>query len=118
MSNTAKTARAGRKAGQGSKWIRPEKRARIYARDGHRCLYCGASIAEDAGTVLTLDHVTACEFGGTNAHTNLVTACLSCNSSKRALPLRAFLMVLQDKGIDTTTVARDIRNATRRKLPR
>jgi len=105
---------AGRKAGQGSKWIRPEKRAKIYTSDGHACCYCGRSIYEHADIVLTLDHVLPCELGGENVATNLVTCCLSCNSSKRDLPLAAFLQVLADRGIDPTSIRKSIRNATRR----
>ena len=105
---------AGRKAGQGSKWIRPEKREKIYTSDGHRCCYCGDSIHDTAGMVLTLDHIVPCELGGDNKATNLVTACRSCNSSKRALPLGQFLMVLQDRGVDTDAVKKNVRNASRR----
>lgn len=104
---------AGRKAGQGSKWIRPEKRAKIYADDSHTCQYCGKSIHTDA-ILLTLDHVVPCELGGTNEATNLVTACLSCNSAKRALPVGQFILHLADQGIDPATVRRDIANSRRR----
>jgi hypothetical protein len=106
---------AGRKANQGSKWIRRNKRFAIYARDDHRCVYCAADLASE---VATLDHVLACELGGTNHETNLVTACLSCNSSKRDLPLSAFLTTLADKGMDPVKVRRNVRNATRRQLRR
>lgn len=99
-----------------SNWIRKEKRAKIYARDSHTCLYCGDSVHDTAGLVLTLDHVVPKELGGTNVHTNLVTACHSCNSSKRATPLKQFLMALQDRGVDVSAVAKNIRNARRRKL--
>ncbi len=107
---------ASRKAGQGSKWIRPEKRMAIYARDDHRCVYCGYGLAE--GVMLTLDHITPCELGGDNREQNLVTACLCCNSAKRALPLRQWLMTLADKGIDPASVAGRVRRQTRRVLRR
>jgi len=103
----------GRKAGNGSKWIRRNKRLAIYRRDDNRCIYCGRDLATE---VATLDHVLACELGGTNHESNLVTCCLSCNSSKRALPLSDFLATLADRGIDPRTVRVAIRNATRRKL--
>jgi hypothetical protein len=99
-----------------SKWIRPEKRKRIYKRDDHTCIYCGTSIYEDATLILTLDHVVPKELGGTNEHTNLVTACKSCNCSKRDLPLRHFIQYLADNGTDTDGIAKRVRNAQRRKL--
>jgi 5-methylcytosine-specific restriction endonuclease McrA len=108
-------ARAGRKAGQGSNWIRRAKRLAIYARDDHRCVYCGRDLSTE---VATLDHVRPCELGGDNEATNLVTACLSCNSAKRDLPLAEFLATLADRGVDTQTVAAAIRRQTRRVLRR
>ncbi len=102
---------AGRKAGQGSKWIRPDRRLAIYLRDGHRCAYCGRT-----ETTMTLDHVVPCHLGGENGSDNLVTCCLSCNSSKRALTLRAFLAARRADGHDTTGIARRIRRQTRKSL--
>jgi 5-methylcytosine-specific restriction endonuclease McrA len=113
MSNATKT-----KKWNGSKWIRPEKRARIYKRDNHSCVYCDSSIYDTADMVLTLDHVVARELGGGNEHTNLVTACKSCNSAKRDLTVKQFAQYLADQGEDSSDIARRVRNATRRKLPR
>lgn len=64
----------------GHHWIRDKKRQRIYARDGHCCVwrFAGCRGADD----LTLDHVLPRVRGGSNAETNLVTACLSCNSAR------------------------------------
>jgi 5-methylcytosine-specific restriction endonuclease McrA len=110
----AKQLKGGtRKANQGSNWIRREKRLAIYRRDNHTCVYCGRDLATE---VATLDHVLACELGGTNHESNLVTACLSCNSAKRDLPLSAFLSTLTDRGVDPQEVKRAIRNQTSRKL--
>lgn len=106
---------SGRKAGQGSNWIRREKRLAIYRRDDHCCVYCGRDLACE---VATLDHVLPCELGGTNSEKNLVTCCLHCNSSKQDLPLKAFLMTLADRGMDPAKVAKNVRNATARKLRR
>jgi 5-methylcytosine-specific restriction endonuclease McrA len=102
----------------GSKWIRPEKRQRIYKRDNHTCVYCNHSIYDTADMLLTLDHLVARELGGGNEHTNLVTACKSCNSAKQDLTFRAFIQYLADQGKDTADIARRVKNATRRKLPR
>lgn len=67
----------------GSKWIRPEKRLAIYHRDDFTCLYCLRG--ELDGVLLTLDHVTPRFDGGSNEADNLVTACLTCNSTHRGL---------------------------------
>jgi 5-methylcytosine-specific restriction endonuclease McrA len=98
----------------GSKWIRPEKRAAIYVRDGHRCVYCGRH-ADELDEPLTLDHVRAVELGGTNEAANLVTACRRCNSAKQDLPLRGFIARLRTWGVEDD-VARRVRNATARVL--
>jgi hypothetical protein len=94
----------------GSKWIRPEKRLAIYARDGHACVYCGS---EDH---LTLDHVIPRELGGGHEAENLVTACLHCNSARRDTSLRAWLQTLRDDGVDTLGIAARIRRLTRTEL--
>jgi hypothetical protein len=94
----------------GSKWIRPEKRAAIYLRDGFACAYCGSDQR------LSLDHLTPRELGGTHDASNLVTACVGCNSARQDLPMRAWLQVLRDRGIDTSTMARRIRTLAARTL--
>ena len=112
--DTTNSKRAGRKAGQGSKWIRPTKRLAIYLRDGLCCAYCGATVED--GAMMSLDHITACELGGTNEATNLVTSCVSCNSSKRDLTTRAWFSVLRDRGVDTSKLGARIRRTTRKNL--
>ena len=107
---------AGRTAGQGSKWIRRSTRLAIYHRDGWCCCYCGAT-AED-GATLTLDHVLACELGGTNEPANLVTACLSCNSAKQDATTRGWFATLRDRGIDTARIGARIRRLISRPLDR
>jgi hypothetical protein len=70
----------------GSKWIRPTTRHRIYLRDGGRCVWCGS--AASVASPLTLDHVVPRRRGGTNAPSNLITACGPCNSWRgdRSIP--------------------------------
>lgn len=51
-------------------------RQNIFKRDGHKCLYCGAT------NDLTLDHVMPKSRGGNSSWTNLATACKKCNSIK------------------------------------
>jgi hypothetical protein len=74
--------------GQGMNFVRPEKRIAFYLRDGLACAYCGSGIED--GTKLTLDHLAPHSQGGSNAATNLVTACHKCNSSRGARDWRAF----------------------------
>ena len=53
----------------------PLNRRGIFARDGHRCQYCGDS-AE------SIDHVVPRSKGGEHAWENVVAACRSCNVRK------------------------------------
>lgn len=50
-------------------------RRSVFARDGHRCQYCGAQ-AEN------IDHVVPRSRGGTHTWDNVVAACRRCNSAK------------------------------------
>lgn len=61
----------------------------IVHRDGHACVYCGATEESEraAGQSLTSDHVVPHIDGGRDEASNLVTACLSCNSRRRNTPL-------------------------------
>lgn len=82
------TRDAGGNRGNGGKWIRPEKRERIYTRDGHRCVWCqykvGRTVTRDAFPAC-LDHVLPRERGGSNHESNLVTACITCNARRGTL---------------------------------
>jgi len=78
---------------QGSKWIRPEKRVRIYARDGWRCLWCGAGGTH--GQRLELDHYKPRSKGGSNSHTNLITSCKRCNSRRGNMDAVDFAFVVR-----------------------
>jgi 5-methylcytosine-specific restriction endonuclease McrA len=51
-------------------------RRAIFARDGHRCQYCGAQ-AEN------IDHIVPRSKGGLHAWDNVVAACRRCNARKR-----------------------------------
>jgi 5-methylcytosine-specific restriction endonuclease McrA len=53
----------------------------VWERDGHACVYCGATQA------LSGDHIVPLSQGGSNALTNLVTACRPCNLSKASSTL-------------------------------
>lgn len=51
----------------------------IWKRDGARCAYCGIDLKLND---VTLDHVHPKSKGGTDSWTNIVAACVSCNSKK------------------------------------
>ncbi len=56
-----------------SEWKRIRKG--VLDRDQHCCAYCGREAT-------TVDHIIPKSLGGDNHPTNLVAACISCNSSK------------------------------------
>lgn len=72
--------------GQGSKWLRPDKRLALYIRDGFSCAYCGRNLKDAEPADVTLDHLLPRCHGGSNDATNLITACRSCNSSRQDTP--------------------------------
>lgn len=57
-------------------------RAAVFKRDGHKCVYCGASPG-----ALECDHVVPLAMGGVSVMENLATACKPCNRSKGAKTL-------------------------------
>jgi 5-methylcytosine-specific restriction endonuclease McrA len=65
-------------------------RRAVFARDGHRCQYCG-SAAEN------IDHVIPRSKGGPHAWDNVVAACRLCNSRKRDRLLEESGMKLRRK---------------------
>jgi len=72
------------KARQGQ--VSESRRKKVYERDGGKCVYCGAS------DELVPDHIIPCAKGGTDRPSNLVTACVSCNQSKRDRSVDEFLV--------------------------
>jgi len=60
--------------GYDSRWQRTS--ARIIARDGGVCSYCG-------GVADTTDHIIPKKRDGTDDDSNLAAACRPCNSSKK-----------------------------------
>jgi hypothetical protein len=58
-------------------------RYEILRRDNHACRYCGSTAPDVA---LTVDHVIPTTLGGSDDPSNLVTACVDCNSGKSATP--------------------------------
>lgn len=81
---------AGGRKWSGSKWIRPEKRLAINLRDGMTCIYCLRDLHGAEPFDVTLDHVVPHADGGGNDEGNLITACRSCNCSRKDTPLSRF----------------------------
>jgi len=57
----------------------PFSRANVYARDEHRCQYCGERFPP---AQLTFDHVIPVARGGHKGWDNIVTCCIPCNRQK------------------------------------
>ena len=71
----------------------PFSRANIYARDGHRCQYCG--VEHPVGD-LTFDHVLPVSQGGKKNWENIVTSCIDCNRRKGGrTPAQAGMRVIR-----------------------
>ena len=71
----------------------PFSRANIYARDDHRCQYCG--IEHPVGA-LTFDHVLPVSQGGKKNWENIVTSCIGCNRRKGGrTPVQAGMRVIR-----------------------
>lgn len=78
-------------------WIRPERRRLIYERDRWRCRHCGGKVTTHPGPRrATLDHDLPRSLGGTHCSDNLLTACLSCNSSRKDLLICIIVVDLAD----------------------
>lgn len=59
--------------------LNPEEWIWLQSAYGHQCAYCG-----DHASQLTPDHVIPLSRGGNNSLSNIVPACLSCNTRKGA----------------------------------
>ena len=71
----------------------PFSRANIYARDNHRCQYCGKGFPVSE---LTFDHVVPVSQGGRKDWENIVTSCITCNRRKGGrTPAQAHLRVIR-----------------------
>lgn len=54
-------------------------RRNLFARDGHRCQYCGRSLPSHQ---MSLDHVMPRSRGGETSWENIVCSCVDCNTKK------------------------------------
>ncbi len=73
----------------------------VLARDGERCVYCGARESQ-----MQVDHVRPCAHFArrvparvVNALSNLVTACSHCNATKGPQDLEGFARALVARGV-------------------
>jgi hypothetical protein len=58
----------------------------VMRRDNFKCKSCGRSPANDANTILQVDHIIPWSTGGESVLENLQTLCLKCNVGKSNLP--------------------------------
>lgn len=72
-------------------------RRNVYARDGNACQYCGTRLA---ARQLTIDHVIPRSRGGAESWSNLVTACMPCNTRKGGRTPRAAGMQLVRRPVE------------------
>jgi len=72
------------KANSGGAGWKPKDEMGLMADYGNKCVYCGAPAN-------TIDHVVPLALGGKHEIENAVPACGTCNSSKRAKPLLAWM---------------------------
>ena len=77
------------------KWIYKPTRHAIYLRDNHTCYWCGKH--ESEGIELSLDHLLPWIYFGADKHTNLVTCCRKCNSTRGDKKLRQWYKVLENE---------------------
>ena len=107
-----------RRKHNGMNWIRQEKRLAIHLRDGLSCGYCGAGLED--GITFTLDHVIPVKHGGGNQATNLITCCLTCNSSKQERSLVEFAAAVanyRNHGVTADDIIEHVAVCTARPLP-
>lgn len=86
--------------------------AAIKARDGHACVYCGATEAT-SGAKLHLDHLTPRAAGGLDVASNLVVCCRSCNCRRHDVRLSVWCAGL---GLDSAAIRRQARRALPREV--
>lgn len=105
--------------GKGSSWITPVRRLGIYLRDRFECQYCGRDLHSASPREVTLDHLRPQVNNGTHESSNLVTACLSCNSKRQSKPWRSYAtggaverIQRNRRRVPNTTLAKAIRSGT------
>jgi 5-methylcytosine-specific restriction endonuclease McrA len=74
-----------------AKRFRGKQRDVIFAEDGYKCAYCLLDLTSWPRVYWTIDHIKPRVYGGTNARSNLITACHDCNSRRRHTLIQDFL---------------------------
>lgn len=124
--------------GQGSKWLWPSTRRRIYERDDWRCVWCTEKVEQPtlpedgilvSGGIIrqaSIDHVVPRARGGSNDPRNLITCCAQCNAKRGHRSVPAFAKAIAEThgcgcgGCHVDSIAvivRRVRAAKRRRLP-
>ena len=67
----------------------------VFARDKFKCIYCGRTSYKD-GVKLELEHIHPKSKGGTNEHSNIVTACNDCNRGKNTTILPSIDLITEE----------------------
>ncbi len=80
-------------------------RKTVYERDNYTCQYCLKKFEQSQ---LTIEHIVAVSKGGVDNIINYMTACRSCNSSKRDNPLNKFIENKWDITIEGLPIHGDI----------
>lgn len=95
-------------------------RYEILRRDNHACRYCGATAPD---VKLAVDHVAPVALGGSDEPTNLVAACVACNSGKSSTTPDAALVadidakaLLWERALTLATERRETRRDERKSL--
>lgn len=90
--------------------FRPETRAKVYAKCGGHCAYCGVEITLKG---MSIDHIHPRSCGGTNDISNLNPACRQCNNFKAVWSLEEFRQNLQQQVERARKYSVNFRNAER-----
>lgn len=89
---------------------RRETRAKVHAKCGGRCAYCGTEITVEA---MQIDHIHPRSFGGTNAIENLLPSCRHCNNYKAVFSLEEFRRMVASQIELCRKYSRNFRTAER-----
>ncbi len=89
-------------------------RVNVLARDGYACQYCGTK--KRMGE-LTYDHVVPRAQGGRTEWTNIVSACVSCNSRKANRTPEQAGMVLRKKPVQPSQAPAVVLELSRTNVP-